>query len=96
MKQLQNFVQSGQAAQSAVDEQIAKARPLERPVKIWPDTALGLLNSTLDVIATFRAAHRLHAIQCSQTERDTIADSLEQVGRCCYTLALDVRKGAKL
>ncbi len=91
----QTFIENGQAAQAAVDEAIAKAT-LERPVKIWPDAALGLLNSTLDVIATFRSAHRLNAMHCSQAERDQIADTLEQVGRCCYTLALDVRKGAKL
>ena len=73
-----------------------RPKPLERPLVPLPQASIALCNSTLDVIATVRSMCRLQIAQLQPSEREAIADSLQQVGRCCFTLAEDIRKGATL
>jgi len=71
---------------------VTHGKPLERPLVALPQAAIGLCNSTLDVMATVRGMCRLQIAQLQPSEREDIADVLQHIGRCCYTLADDIRR----
>lgn len=100
---LLKFISNGRAAQIAVDDTIAKHKPADAPThelrrevaartdgKLMMERIDKLNFAMLEGLATISLQKEKFPLM-TDLERGLLAESVEQVGKCCYALGASLR-----
>lgn len=93
--EIEQFVNAGMAAQTAVDE-LGHGAPAgkteSRTPRVWPLQVTSLCADVMESIAGLDDCRKTGALVATKKEMEDMAVDLDQVSRCAATLADNLRK----